>query len=140
MLTFAMLLRTYSVFSAGVKILPWLLFFFLSFPSCTWFGCIFPCIKCMFGSEATKIDVEWKDFVKLALVKDEVNPKRFMFGYISVNMSWTINSNIKNMFGLWIKIYQSWFQVRINIILLEKRPNMSKFTSEASHFLRGGQI
>jgi hypothetical protein len=59
----------------------------------------------MFGSMVKKIDSEWIGFVKLILVKSESNVKWFMFGYIYVKVSWTINSSVKIMFRL--KNYKS---------------------------------
>jgi hypothetical protein len=50
----------------------------------------------MFGSR--NIDFEWIDYVKLILAKTKMKVKWFMFGYIQVKVSWTLNFERKNQF------------------------------------------
>jgi len=52
----------------------------------------------VFGYAATKIDFEIIDFVKLILVKNELNVMWFMFGYSRIKVS-KINSIGKITFG-----------------------------------------
>lgn len=49
----------------------------------------------MFDFAVAKIN-----FVKLSLIKSEMNVKWFVFGYIHVKESWTINFSVEIMFAL----------------------------------------
>ena len=50
---------------------------------------------CMFSSVVRKIDFEWIDSIKLIMTKSELKVKWFVFGYIRVKVSWTINLCVK---------------------------------------------
>jgi len=74
----------------------------------------------VFGCAETKIDFIRIYFVKLTVVKSELNVKWFMFGYIHINASSTINLSVKKSHleskvtnPNWVRI-NSWGKINFN--------------------------